>query len=60
MEYEVINFPAAGEAITEYRFVESDWIVCADGISRTAWEYNRKTGEYRAHSYEDAMRALYS
>lgn len=40
MEYEVINFPAAGEAITEYRFVESDWIVCADGISRTAWEYN--------------------
>lgn len=43
---------------TEWEFVQSEWSVYIDGITKTATEYNSKTGESRPYDYEQAMREL--
>jgi hypothetical protein len=49
--YETIEIKPIGDVIqkAEYTYVESDWIVIADGIEGAAYEYNRKTGETRPY-----------
>lgn len=37
------------DAITEWTWRESDWIVFADYINGICYEYNRKTGEMRPY-----------
>lgn len=45
MDYEIIEIPKSESAITEYKYVESDWmVICHYG---ECYEYNRKTGETR-------------
>jgi hypothetical protein len=59
VDFEIITIPAASDEVREWRFVENDWMVIADGTTKTAYEYNRKTGETRPFDYAEAMRAIY-
>ena len=43
---------------SEYEYVESEWMFCIDGITQTACEFNRKTGESRPYDYEKATREM--
>lgn len=59
-DYEIINIPAAKPTeAAKWRYIESDWMVCVDGISKTAQEVNRKTGETRPYDYDKAMREMF-
>ena len=62
MKYEVIDIPHTENSVflSETKFVESDWIVCIDGVNKIATEYNRKTGEYRTYDFNKAMKELFS
>jgi hypothetical protein len=43
---------------SDWVFKESDWMVLVDGITGTACEFNRKTGERRSINYDDAIESL--
>ena len=58
--YTVITIPGGDTTVeSKLRFVESDWIICVDGVTKTAIEYNRKTGETRPYSYNKALRIMF-
>lgn len=59
MDFEIIRIESSSYDEKFWRYVESDWMVIADGVTKTAYEYNRKTGETRPFAYSDAMKALY-
>lgn len=60
MDYETIIIPAIEpEFVAEYRLVESEWMVCIDGVTKTAYEYNRKTGEIKPRSYTQAIDSIF-
>ena len=60
MKMKVFTIPAGDDVISEsdYTFVESEWMLCIDGITKTAWEANRKTGEIRSYPYDKAIEEM--
>ncbi len=58
LEWDIVSIGPGGSSPAEFRYEESEWIVCINGITRTAIERNRKTGEQRLCDYNSAMEAF--
>jgi len=59
-DYETVDVsPKTIVETTTHTYTESQWMVCVNGIDRTAWEQHRVTGETRRLDYETVMQEFF-